>query len=84
MRKTGKIFGEGYDLGMATASGIRSVLSDISEKQHICQMCRIKNCPQEKRKSFQNNFKARSCPEFSHPRYEKLDMATSWERRHDK
>lgn len=67
---------------MSDSGGVRAALYDISEKRHICQMCKTKTCPQDKRKSFQNNFKAKNCPEFTYPRYERGDMMTSWERRH--
>lgn len=68
---------------MSDSSGIRSALSDISEKRHICQMCQTKTCPRDKRGAFQKNFREKSCPDFTYPRFARGDMITSWERRHE-
>lgn len=67
---------------MGHSSGVRAVLSDISEKRSICLMCQTTECDREQKRKFQNNYKARSCPEFTYPRG-KADIG-SWERSHEK
>lgn len=61
---------------------VRAVLSDVSEKRNICLMCQNAACTSDKKRAFRNNYKARSCPEFTYPRG-KADIG-SWERSHEK
>lgn len=46
---------------------VGDVLSEWSEKRHICYLCFNKsNCNSEKKRKFVENHKQKSCPDFKY------------------